>query len=236
MRRRFLFRLGTLGVTVLGSPLGVFAQRDPVGRLVDVLGTARSFKVRLQALALLARNSDPRAHQAIGRAAVSDRHPMVRKVALRILAKNPGGATLSGGKAGRRATLVAIGNMGDRTGRSPRVFRDRMRVELRLLLEREPAVKIAEASAAPGVSYIVDGTISKLDLATGGPDVEAVCAVDLVVSRPPRGIVTVASGEAVVQKPRRQFQVALREKMLEEALENALRSAHENLARFLAAH
>jgi hypothetical protein len=130
-------------------------------------------------------------------------------------------------------TTVAIGAIGDRTGRASRVLRERMRAQMLSLLGREPRVTIGDASGE--VSFLVDGTISKLSLSLGGPDVEAVCAIELVVSRPPRGIVTVASGEASVQKPRAHYQPILRDRMELEAMENAVRSAHENLARFLAA-
>jgi hypothetical protein len=101
-------------------------------------------------------------------------------------------------------------------------------------LRREPHVSVAEGAAGP-ISYVVDGTIARLEHTTRGTDVESLCAVELVVSRPPRGIVLVASGEAAVQKPRTQFRPVLAEPMLFEALMHAVRSAHENLARFLAA-
>jgi hypothetical protein len=130
-------------------------------------------------------------------------------------------------------TTVGIGGIGDRTGHASRALRDRMRAQIRSLLEREPSLQLLDGNA--NVAFLVDGTISKLALSQGGPDVEAVCAVELVVSRGDRGIVTVASGEAIVQKPRSHYQPMLREHMEQEAMENAVRGAHENLARFLAA-
>ncbi len=241
------------------------ARADTVDRLVEALGTGSSFKVRVQAAALLGRVKDARACQALGRAAVMDPHPAVRTMAIRLLAKNPGGdimsaqqarlavsraladkdpkvrkqaasalAELERGPARRGPAVVAVGHMGDRTGRASKTFRERMRSEIRALVGRESSVRLADG-VETGVSFLVDGTIARLDLVAGPHDVEVACAVELVVSRPPRGIVTVASGEAVVQKPKSQFRPQMRLQLEEEALEHAVRSAHENLARFFAA-
>jgi hypothetical protein len=248
-----------------------------VSRLVEALSGARNFKIRVHAASLLARLKDPRALPALMAAAGSDPHPVVRGVALRLLARMTRGDTAASQQAEgaiRRAdgdrdpmvrrqaaaaladlgkslpaappargfarpapggtTLVAVGYMGDRTGRASRAFRDQMRARILALLQREPRIKLAEMTT-PGVAFLVDGTISRLQVGPNGIDMEALCAVELVVSRPPRGIVTIASGEAIVQHPRTQYRASLAERMQEEALENAVRSAHENLARFLAA-
>jgi hypothetical protein len=46
--------------------------------------------------------------------------------------------------------------------------------------------------------------------------------------------VLVASGEAAVQKPRSQVRSASKEPLEMEAIDYAVKSAHENLARYLA--
>jgi hypothetical protein len=273
-RRRVLRVVGALLAiaTIARRALAARVPRSPeaMARLVHELGSARSYKVRIQAAALLARVKDPRAYQALARAASADGHPTVRAFVVRTLGRNPGGDVVSGQQARlaigramadrdpgvrrqallsmgelerrlsvgaparRQSTVVAVGPMGDRTGRAPRALRDRMRAELQALLGRQGKIQLADTSA-PGVTFVVDGTISKLSVDTSGADVEAVCEVQLVVSRPPRGIVTIASGEAIVQKPKRYFRPAMRERMETEALDHAVRSAHENLSRFLAA-
>src|SRR5262249_16251534 len=60
-------------------------------RLSENLAGARSYKVRIHAAYLIARTKDPRALQALARAATSDPEALVRAFALRLLAKNPGG-------------------------------------------------------------------------------------------------------------------------------------------------
>jgi hypothetical protein len=258
-------------VAVASWPGRRLLAADQVARLVDALDGSRSFKVRVQAAVLLARLRDPRATEALGRAAGSDPVAIVRAVALRQLVKSAlaerapvpvarqavkramsdaealvrrqaatslaeldraGGARPSGRPAPRGGpTTVALGVIGDRTGHASAALRERMRAEMRALLSRQATIQLMDGTS--GVSFLVDATISRLALSQGGLQVEAVCAVELVVSRPPRGIVTVASGEAIVQKPRSHYQAVLRDKMEQEAMENAVRSAHETLAQFL---
>jgi hypothetical protein len=275
-RRRCLCLLRGLAAAVtLTVAAGSVSAADAVAKLCDALGSSHSFKVRVQAAALLGRLHDPRAGQALVRASASDPSAPVRGLALKLLAKraiadrasvpiarqamsralgdDDAGVRRQAAAAlvelertisspartpGRPAraegpTTVAIGVIGDRTGHASRALRDRMRAEMRSLLAREPRLQLLDGEA--NVAFLIDGTISKLTTSQGGPDVEAVCAVDLVVSRGARGIVSVASGEATVQKPRSHYQPILREHMEQEAMENAVRGAHENLARFLAA-
>lgn|SRR6185436_8363078 len=170
------------------------------------------------------------ARQALNRG-LADPEASVRRQAATSLAELDRAAGPRARAQPRGPTTVAVGAIGDRTGRASRALRERMRAEMRALLGRQASIQLIDSTST--VSFLVDGTISRLSLEQGGRDVEAVCAVELVVSRPPRGIVTVATGEAIVQKPRRQYQPLLRDHMEIEAMENAVRSAHENLARFL---
>jgi hypothetical protein len=270
-RRRWLWLARGLAVAASLFLFCPSSRADAVAKLVDALNGARSYKVRIQAAALLGRLRDARAGQALVRSAASDSSPLVREIAVKLIAHSPAGERLPAGSvrqalkqalsdddsgvrrqaaaslaelqrsAGAHAArpvrtgpiVVAVGSVGDRTGRASRALRERMRAQMRGLLQRQSGLQLAELGAGD-VVFLVDGSISKLTMSLGGPDVEAACAVDLVVSRPPRGIVTVASGEAIVQKPRRYYQPVLRERMEEEAMDNAVRGAHETLAQFLA--
>jgi hypothetical protein len=102
------------------------------------------------------------------------------------------------------------------------------------LLEHEPRIQVV-AMTAPGVAFLIDGTIARLHVGPSAQALEAICAVELVVSRPPHGIVTVASGEATVQRPRTRYHPVLADRMQEDALDNAVKSAHESLVQFLRA-
>jgi HEAT repeats len=276
MRRRGVLR--ALRAAALGGPLlwmAVARAADTVARLIEALGSARSFKVRIHAANLLARLEDPRRLGALMQSAAQDPHPAVRGIVVRLLARvarrDPEAArrarpAIARGLADREpfvrrqasaalsdldrglvpapprsaprpavtGTVVAVGAIGDRTGKAPRAIRERMRALMQSLLEREPRVRLA-AMTAPGVAFLVDGTIARLQVGLNAQDLEAVCAVELVISRPPRGIVTVASGEAIVQHPRTRYHPVLAAQMQEEALDNAVKSAHDSLAQFLRA-
>lgn len=247
---------------------------DEVGRLLDVLGEARSFKVRVQAINVLSRLRDSRIAPALGRTATADRHNYVRLYALRALAKytrdDPGNertrSVLQRAQRDRRSDIrreaarlladlatrgraaraqaatapgpvvVAVGAISDRTGRARPQLRLLMRNALISNLRGVRQVSVVSSLAIDArPSYVVDGSIARLTHGTSGTDVETACAVQLVISRPPRGIVMVASGEASVLRPRAQFRPPMRDAMESEALEHAVASAHENISRFLTA-
>jgi hypothetical protein len=265
-----LAALALVGACLVGRVNAAFAA-DEVGRLVETLHSADSFKVRLQAAAVLARFKDPRVVGALGRAAMFDQNRSVRMLALRLLARNPGGdpsperarsairralvdedpqvraqaaralaelesaqVTPPAGPGGRKGLVVVVRAVSDRTGRARPELRARMRSAIMGQLRGEPRVTSVAETMVPEASYIIDGTIARLEHTSRGGDVEIVCGVELLLSRPPRGMVLVASGEATVQKPRTYFRPTLREPLENEALDHAVRSAHENLARFFA--
>src|SRR5438045_7743784 len=88
-RRRVLCLLrGLAAAGVALFPLRPLFAADAVARLVDALDSSRSFKVRVQAAVLLARLRDPRAAEALSRAAASDPVAIVRAVAVRHLARS----------------------------------------------------------------------------------------------------------------------------------------------------
>jgi hypothetical protein len=116
--------------------------------------------------------------------------------------------------------------MGDQSQRAGTALRSHMRdfvvAQLRPYGDVEPP-------AHEGM-YAVDGVIKELHTDTHGSDVEVSCAVQLVLSRQPGGgVFLLTSGEATVQRPKHRFKPQQRSGMELEALENALRSASEDL-------
>jgi hypothetical protein len=78
--------------------------------------------------------------------------------------------------------------------------------------------------------FAVDGVIKELSTTSRGSDMETNCSVQLVLSRQPGGgVFLLTSGEATVQRPKRQWKPQQKSGMELEALENALRSASEDL-------
>jgi hypothetical protein len=83
-------------------------------------------------------------------------------------------------------------------------------------------------------SYAIDGVIKRLSTSFEGRDVEVRCSVQLVVSRQPGGgVFLTTTGDATVQKPKRQWRPQLRASMELEALEAAVRGATEDLVAHL---
>jgi hypothetical protein len=173
--------------------------------------------------------------------AQTDRAPVVRTAATRALAEmdararamTPTLAARPNASAPRGGVAVTVRTMGDQTGRASLHARERMRAEVARNLSGEPKVAVTIGDAGQP-SYVVDGAIRKLDFRAKPMELEAVCEVSLVVSRPPRGILLVSSGEAIVQRPKGAGGVLQKAQMEEEAIAHAVKSAHENLARFLA--
>jgi hypothetical protein len=211
--------------------------------LIDATADDPHPAVRGAAVRLLARvarrdlAAAQRVRPVIGRG-MSDRDPSVRRQAGAALAalERSFPFTPPRSPAARSAgTVVALGTVADRTGHAPRAFRDRVRAQILSLLGREPRLQVAADINAPGVGFVVDATIARLQVGQNGPGLQAVCAIELVVSRPPRGIVTVASGEATVEIPRARYHQSTADHMQDEALDSAVKSAHESLIQFLRA-
>ena len=79
-------------------------------------------------------------------------------------------------------------------------------------------------------TYAVDGVIKNLSVGSSGREVEVTCAVQLIVSRQPTGgVFLMTSGEATVQRPKRQWRPEHRAGMEMQALEAAVRGASEDL-------
>ena len=87
---------------------------------------------------------------------------------------------------------IVVGRMGDRSGQASAPVRDRLRREVVGNLRTTRRVEVAEA-AEDGAAYVVDGTIKRLALSQGATDVELAAQVDLVLSKPPRGILMVGA-------------------------------------------
>jgi len=223
------------------------ASNDPraIPALAFAAGHDAEESVRILAVQLLARNPGGDAKAEIARIAISNRladnSPRVRQAAtdaLRELKAHLAVVAQPGPQGARNGSVtrirIAVGRMG---GHVPDPVRDYMRKELmqslRAVRVTRVVVEVADVSEGGEFAYIVDGTIKRLSVLPRSGEVEADCAVDLLLSKPPRGILMVASGEATVQKPKFHAQGGLRTQMVQEAVAHAVRTAQENLQTFL---
>ena len=186
------------------------ASHDPraIPALAFAAGHDAEESVRVLAVQLLARNPGGDARAEVARIAISNRladsSPRVRQAATEALrelkAHLAAVAQASAPTANDRSVTrirIAVGRMG---GQVPDPVRDYMRKELLQSLRgvrvTKVAVEVADMSAGGEFAYIVDGTIKRLSVLPRSGEIEADCAVDLLLSKPPRGILLVASGEA----------------------------------------
>ncbi|HET6147304.1 MAG TPA: HEAT repeat domain-containing protein [Polyangia bacterium] len=212
--------------------LGKLHQARSVPALVRALGDGHP-AVRATAAQALGRIGDPSAGAALARAERDD-SPMVRRMAgdARRSLRPPAPPIVNAPTARRARPAFEVKAMGDRSHRAGPALREHMREVL--TNELLPVGDVASATDAPH-GFVIDGVIKDLSLAMRRDHVEVTCAVQLVVSRQPSGgVFLLTSGEAMVQKPRRQFRSKHRSGMETEALEGAVRGASEDLRRHLA--
>jgi HEAT repeat protein len=193
--------------------------------------------VRASAVRALGLIAAPSARDAIV-AALHDPVPSVRRMAreaLRSLGEVEDGAPRETSEPGihrRPAKLsIAVKPVGDPQHQAGPVLRSHMRDFLVEQLRPLGTVSPDEDHA----TYAIDGVIKHLVVSRGGPDVEVICAVQLIVMRQPgNALFLLTSGEGRVQKPRRQFRPQLQASMELQAVEVAVRGASEDLISQLA--
>jgi hypothetical protein len=149
--------------------------------------------------------------------------------ALRGLAMDEPAPPIGGEAAVRRRPArmsIEVRPVGDPRNQAGPVLRSHMRDFL--VEQLRPLGDVSAEETQP--TYAVGGVIKSLAVARGGPDVEVICAVQLVVMRQPgNALFLMTSGEARVQKPKRQWRPQLQASMELQAVEGAVRGASEDL-------
>lgn len=225
--------------------------RDPFVVATTALTADRSEKVRVQAALVLGRAGESRGAPFLIRA-LADRSPTVRAMAaqslgyvgdeqarppLEVAARDPHPLVKRHAAAALRTlsdrltpSPVAVKAMGDKTRKASGELRDRMR---RFVTAELRGFGKGGAGAA---GYTVDGAIKTLSMSGRSDMVEVKCSVELVLSTGGRAIVMMSSGEAIVQRQRRQFRPVMRSSMELEALQHAVKGASDELRQHLAAN
>jgi HEAT repeats len=251
--RRLLF-LGLVAlVTIRGFPSRAHARghaiRDPFASATAAVVGDRSEKVRVQAALVLGYQRDSRATPFLIRA-LADPSPTVRAMAAKALGdigdesarpalEVAAGETIPLVHRHAAAALqaltdrqslfpIAVKPMGDKTNRASVGLRERMR-----------GFVVAELSGFKKrtvAGYTVDGSIKVLSISGRSDVIEVKCGVELVLSTGANAIVMMSSGEAIVQRQRRQFRPVMQPSMELEALEHAVRGASDELRQHFAAN
>lgn len=219
--------------------LGRLRQTRSVPALIGALRDPNP-AVRASAAQSLGRIGSPIAKDAVAKALV-DPVPLVRHMAKEAMKQLGGadsetppppvaGAPAIRARAGKKLSFE-VKPMADKTNRAGNALRSHMRDFMLEQLRPFGDVNPAEHQGM----YAVDGVIKDLSTSTRGGEVEVSCAVQLVLSRQPGGgVFLLTSGEATVQRPKRQWRPQQKPGMELEALESALRSASEDLVNQIA--
>ncbi|HEX4406442.1 MAG TPA: HEAT repeat domain-containing protein [Polyangia bacterium] len=214
--------------------LGRLHQSRSIPALIGALRDPNP-AVRASACQSLGRIGSPIAKDAVAKALV-DPTPLVRHMAKEAMKQLGGadtetppppapGAPAIRARAGKKLSFE-VKPMADKSNRAGNALRSHMRD---FMLERLRPFGDVEPAEHQGM-YAVDGVIKDLSTSTRGGDVEVSCAVQLVLSRQPGGgVFLLTSGEATVQRPKRQWRPQQKPGMELEALESAVRSASEDL-------
>ena len=214
--------------------LGRLRQTRSVPALIGALRDPNP-AVRASAAKSLGHIGSPIAKDAVAKA-LADPAPEVRRNAKEAMQALGGdvdetpppvlpGAPAIRPRAGKKLSFE-VKAMGDQSKHAGEALRSHMRDFM--LTQLRPFGDVAPQENHG--TYAVDGVIKDLSTSTRNGDVEVSCAVQLVLSRQPGGgVFLLTSGEATVQRPRRQFRPQQKPGMELEALESALRSASEDL-------
>jgi|SRR5450432_4207184 len=215
--------------------LGRLRQTRSVPALIGALKDGNP-AVRASAATSLGRIGSPIAKDALGKA-LADPAPVVRRNAKDSLALLGGdldaetppppvpGAPAIRPRAGKKLSFE-VKAMGDQSNRAGEALRSHMRDFMLAQLRPYGDVMPPDNEGM----FAVDGVIKDLSTNTRNGEVEVSCAVQLVLSRQPGGgVFLLTSGEATVQRPKRQWKPQQKTGMELEALESALRSASEDL-------
>lgn len=228
--------------------LGRLADR----RSVPVLMRALSDKnpvVRGIAANALGHIGDPQAIPALERAVGTETHETVRARVRDSLArlrpappKVVARATPSRVSAKERPRLdrnsvhVVVKTAVDQTRRGPREMPAKMRAQLVDLLRGSPNISVDGdgVSTNGGGHFVLDASVTSIDRTTDGVWVEVSCQVRFALSTSEGRIVSIVTGGAKVQTPRQYFRPKMEKGLQMDALDNAVRGAHQNLVAFLA--
>jgi len=242
-------RIDDLGKTIASDPswrvrlqavvvLGKMTDRrviPPLSRaLHDQNETVRALAA--QALGEVGGPEFPEARDVL-RAAQRDPSKFVRDkvaAALAMIDKPATPPPASASAAKRGDVRVAVGGIGAKTRNTPPELTTRLRDFITRELKRTPGLTLEGRPLDDVTGFYIDSAITALTRKTTDQFVEISCEVSYIVGRmPSKAMVMMTSGGATVQTPRGMFKAQEERRMQVDALEGAVRGAHENLVSFI---
>jgi hypothetical protein len=223
--------------------LGKLRDRRAIPALKKVLASDGHYAVRATAAQSLGAIGDASAIPALEKA-TGDSHDFVRTRAqaalnqLRGAAGKPKAEPVSAvTPKGKERYYVGIGGIADKSKRAGPDLIKRMREFVTRELERTPGVttRLDPTGRSKKLrGFTLDGMITEIKKSQSREYVEISCEVSYVIGvYPSRSIVMMTSGGATIQTPRGQYRATQERAIQVDALENAVKGAHQNLMAFL---
>lgn len=236
--------------------LGRIGDARAVPALIRALAD-KSAVVRGVAASALGHIGDPRAIPALERA-VGDESDVVKKRARDALAeirekqarvvgaaerdrdadhvtpKEP--PRMDGGRAGAAASLYVVVKSTRNRAAGGKVLAKKLKEYLIAELQGSPEVTLDATRATEHKlkQFVIDGEITQLKRSTTGPWVELFCEVRITVSNGDGRMLSIVTGTATLQIPKGEYDAKLEGMLRLQALENAVRGAHQNLIGYMA--
>jgi hypothetical protein len=237
------------------------ARADRVDDLCRALTTDPSWRVRVQAVAVLGKLHDGRAVPALVHA-LADDSEAVRELAAQTLGSLGDSTAVEALERARRSDTsrsvreraelalarlhgapthaaandrqnlhVEVGGIGNKAHRVSPELTQRLRDLIIRELQRTPGLTL---EGKPLSGFLIDSSITTLERKLNNQWVEITCEVSYVVGRlPSKAMVMMTSGGATVQAPRMGLRPEKEKALQVDALEGAVQGAHENLLAFL---
>jgi hypothetical protein len=219
--------------------LGKLRDRRAVPALRKLLATDKHYTVRATAAQSLGLIGDPTAIPELERAR-NDAHRFVRtqaEQALALLRRAPPKPVVAvPATPAPERFYVGVGGIADKSRRAGPELTRKMREFVVRELQRTPGVSLHPDPTGKKKlrGYTLDGVITEIKRSQTREYVEISCEVSYVIGLYPKhSIIMMTSAGATVQTPRRIFRSAQERALQLEALENAVRGAHQNLVSFL---
>jgi hypothetical protein len=141
--------------------------------------------------------------------------------------------TTTGGAAGKPRIFLVVKQMTNKSNAGAKELSKKMRDAVVHELERSTDCTLDSGVGTKLKQFTIDGTISKLTRGTSGPWMEVTAEVKLTISTAEGRMMSIVTGSATVQVPRGTFKLAMERNMQIEAVENAVRGAHQTLLGYL---
>jgi hypothetical protein len=180
-------------------------------------------RVRKQAGEALVRLADRQAHDnPVGAAELRERRVVPRESA-RLRSKRDA------------HVLVVVKSAANQTRAGGALMGDKLRGFLVAAIDASPDLASDASSLARGKTstFQIDGAIVKMKRVTRSGTIELTCDVSLSISTPGGKILSVVTGSATLEVPRRSWRKDKEASLWDQALENAVKGAHRNLRAFV---